>query len=173
MYHAPTTWQEEEGEVGVGGCESPICEINSWDESSAESPSLSTCPWDYSVWVSERNACQKQRLGNLLNGTKKSKYHVDEILQRKAKVSISTVNVRKLPQVGKRYKRTHSQSSANPIQTEDTAHSWISWSKQLKTEDNQSKSHVSWCRNNAWEVMKLCKVLWKICTYSECSLAVV
>lgn len=50
-------------------------------------------------------------------------------------MSISTVNGRKLSKVDKRHRHTHSQSSANPVQTEDTAHSWTSRSKPLKTED--------------------------------------
>lgn len=68
------------GEGEKGRCESPVSEINSWDGCSAESPSLSLCPWEYSVWVTERNVYQKPRVGNLLNGTKKSTSHVNEIL---------------------------------------------------------------------------------------------
>lgn len=49
--------------------------------------------------------------------------------RKKEEATIARLNDRKLPKVCKGHKPTYSQSSANPIQSEDSAHSWTSWSK--------------------------------------------
>lgn len=50
-------------------------------------------------------------------------------MSSKEKVTISRVNGGKCPKVGKWHKPTYSRNSANPWQSEDTAHSWTSQSK--------------------------------------------
>lgn len=50
-------------------------------------------------------------------------------MSSKEKVNISRVNGGKRPKVGKRHKPTYSRNSANPLPSDDTAHSWTSQSK--------------------------------------------
>lgn len=124
----PQTWQKEKKRRDENM--QSVKHTTQWDRSSAESPKLSK---NMSVELSDRSVreiiCQKWRLGNLLNRTKKSKFHINGILERKEKVNVSRVNGRKLPEVGKRHKPTYSRNSTNPMQSEDTAHSWTSQSK--------------------------------------------
>lgn len=178
MHPLPALYQPGRKRGEKGGSENPISKINSWAGSSEGSPSLSKYPSSSLGWscLSVREKC----LSKTKTWEPTEWYPRGPNFMSMGFYKENQKWVFQQLMAGRRHKCTHSRSSANPKQTEDTAHSWTSLSKRLKPEDkyqhldrNQSKPHVSWRRNDAQEMTKLCKVLWGIYTYNGCSLAVV